>query len=493
MYKRIIRGISLSFVFIILGSFLAYLFRKILTSYLSVADYGLFFSVISFYSFFMLFIDLGLEPAATKLIVQYRLRGQEDKISSLSFSVFCFQFSLSLILYLIVYFLKDFLAVSYFHNPIAASALQFLGIWFLTAPFIIFIATLLLGYSRTTWYTALDFFRMLFLILISVFLFSQGKEIYAPLFAYLAINILLFLLYIPYVLSFIPSLFKKLQFNGIILKDVFYYGFFIAFTNFGWILISQTDTLVLTYFRSLTEVGLYNIALPLSLLLLFLMRPISIVFVPIVTELITEKKHKELQEAITLAYQYTFVFLLPFVLAFFAFSEYILSFLFSSSYIDAKYALIVLSFGTLFYAFSQFNSVIFTGLGKARYMASVAASIALLNLVLNVLLVPSLGILGAALSTSLSYIFLFLISCFYLRRFLPFAFPFSSWIYSLLLSGVIIALIFLLKFLLPWNNLFEAVLCGFILIFLYFPALYCFRIVDFKKLYHLFMENAFKS
>lgn len=492
MYQRIIRGVSLSLFFIILGSLFAYLFRKLLTSYLSVADYGLFFSVISFYSFFMLFIDLGLEPAATKFIVQYRLRGQEDQISSLSFSIFCFQFFLSLLIYLGVYFLADFLAASYFHSPLAASALQFLGIWFLTAPFIIFIAALLLGYSRTTWYTALDFFRMLFLILITGFLFLKGKEMYAPLFAYLVINLVLFFSYLPYILSFIPSLFKKLQFNGTVLKEVFSYGFFISFTNFGWILISQTDTLVLTYFRSLTEVGLYNIALPVSLLLLFFMRPISIVFVPFVTELITEKKHKELQEAITLAYQYTFVFLLPFVLAFFAFSEHILSFLFNESYIGAKYALMVLSFGTLFYAFSQFNSIIFTGLGKAKYMAIVVVVIAVFNLLLNILLVPSLGILGAALSTALSYIFLFLISCFYLRRFLPFVFPVSTWISSSLVSIVIVAFVFFLKFLLPWNNFFEAIFSGAILLILYFSALYFFHIIDFKKMYSLFMKNAFK-
>jgi len=237
---------------------------------------------------------------------------------------------------------------------------------------------------------------------------------------------------------------------------------------------------------------LYNIALPISLLLLFFMRPILIVFVPFVTEFLTEKKHKELEEVITLAYQYTFVFLLPFVLTFFAFSEHILSFLFGSTYIDAKYALMILSLGTLFYAFSQFNSIIFTGLGKAKYMAVVAASLAVLNLVLNIFLVPLFGIVGAALSTALSYILLFLISCFYLRRFLAFAFPFSTWMYSLLISAVIIPFIFFLKFILPWNNLFEAIFCGIILLCLYFFALYIFRIVDFKKMYSLFMENAFK-
>src|SRR3989338_6899218 len=127
MYQRIVRGISLSFVFIILGSLLGYLFRKLLTSTLSVAEYGLFFSVVSFYSFFMLFIDLGLEQAATKHIVEFRLQKQYDKIRALGCSILFFQFSLSSLLYLLVLLFADKIALSSFHTAAAVPALQLLG------------------------------------------------------------------------------------------------------------------------------------------------------------------------------------------------------------------------------------------------------------------------------------------------------------------------------------------------------------------------------
>ncbi len=140
------------------------------------------------------------------------------------------------------------------------------------------------------------------------------------------------------------------------------------------------------------------------MLLLFFMRPINIVFAPLVAQYTAEKKEKELRETIFIAYKYAFVILLPFVLCFMLFPELIISLLFSQEYIPAAHALQILAAGTLFYSFSLFNSIIFNGLGKAKIMAIVVALISLLNVTLNIMLIPVYSITGAAKSTSISYI-----------------------------------------------------------------------------------------
>lgn len=500
--KRIVRGIGFSFFFILLGSLFAYLFRRILAVQLSVADYGLFFSMIAFFSFFMLFIDFGLEQAATKYIVEFRLKNQLGRIQTLAFSVLFFQLFCSFFLFIIIFFFADALATSYFHTASAALFLQLLALWFLTTPFITFIAYLLLGFQRTTWYTALDFFRMSFLLLFVLIFFSYKIDLFGPILGYALLNLVLFCFYLPYVFSFFPELFRFHQvpflsffsfFEWKLFKDVFFYGLIVAFTNFGWILITQTDILSLTYLMTPYDVGLYTVALPLSLLILFFMRPVTIVFSPLVTELATEKKLHKLSEAVTLAYQYLFVFLLPFALSLMVFPEYIIPLLFDAKYLSAAPALMLLAPGTLFYAFSLFNNVVFTGLGKAKIMAYAVAAIALLNLLLNFLFIPFLGIQGAALSTFVSYVLLFGISTGYLFRNFHFSFPFSSWVRSLLCSLLSVLLIFFLKKLLPWNNLLEAVVCGVVLFVVYILLIFSFRIIKYSSfialLRHTFSEN----
>lgn len=496
MYQRLVRGISLSFLFIILGSLLGYLFRKLLTSYLSVADYGLFFGVLSFYSFFMLFIDLGLEQAATKHIVEFRLQKQYDQIRALSFSILFFQLSLSVLLYLLVLFFLDTIALHYFHTAAAVLPLQLLGIWFVTTPFILFLAALLLGFQRTTWYTSLDFFRMSFVVLVSALLLFLGNGLFSPVLAYALVQIILFLCYFPYVYRFfshiVPS-FSFASFSSLfdlgLLRSVFSYGIFIAFTNFGWILLTQTDTIFLTYFTSLETVGLYNVALPLSLLLLFFMRPVTIVFSPLATELVTEKKHDALAHAITLSYTFIFVLLLSCVSLFLLFPTFLISFLFSSAYIPAVPAFQILTLGTFFYAFSLFNGIIFTSLGKVKQMAVLVGLVALLNAVLNFFLIPLYSLTGAALATACSYFLLFFFSTLLLRRSLLFVFPLKSWLFCAVFAFLSFLFVSYLLSFFPAVTFFSFLAHSFVFAALYFGFVFGFRVIVLSDIWNFFRKS----
>jgi O-antigen/teichoic acid export membrane protein len=232
-------------------------------------------------------------------------------------------------------------------------------------------------------------------------------------------------------------------------------------------IITQTDMLMLTYFTTTHDVGLYAVALPISLLLLFFMRPINIVFAPLIAKYSAEKKEKELTETISTAYKYAFVLLVPIVLCFTLFPELIISLLFSNEYIPAVHALQILAVGTLFYSFSLFNSIIFNGLGKAKVMAVVVALISLLNIILNLFLIPTYTITGAAISTSISYILLFIISTTYISKEISLTFPVQQWMKALLSGAVTIMVIIIIKRNLAWNNVWEAIVCGSVLFVLY--------------------------
>lgn len=478
----LLRRISFSFVLIILASLLGYVFRRMLAINLSVSEYGLFYAIIGFFSFFMLFIDFGLEQAATKAIVEFRINKDFDSIRSLAFSVLGFQIICSFIFFVIVFFMSEWLATAYFHTPLAREYIIMIGIWFFTTPFIIFISYLLLGFEKTTWYTAIDFCRMIFLLAVTYTLLSVNKAIYAPAIAYACVNIILFSIYLPYVLSMFPHMIKRTQFSYIQFKKVFSYGILIALTNFGWIIITQTDMLLLTYLTTTYDVGLYAVALPLSLLLLFFMRPINIVFAPFVAQYAAEKKEKELAETVSCAYKHAFIILLPATVCFLLFPEFIISLLFSSAYLEAVPALQLLGIGTLFYSFSLFNSIIFTGIGRAKVMAYCVSSIAVLNFLFNLLLIPAYGITGAALSTMGSYILLFLFSTIYIQRSISISFPFASWIISVMCSGIAALAVFLLKQYMLLNNLTEAIVCGSVLFGVYAVLLLICKIIKIDEI-----------
>ncbi len=490
--QRVVRGISLSFVFILLGAFLAYVFRRTLALELSIEDYGLFYSLLSFFGLFMLFVDLGIEQATTKRIVELLEQKKKEQLISVVTTVFFGQLLVSFIFSLLFFIGKDFVAAYYFHNVHVASFFFILIFWFLTTPLFTFCAYILLGFQRTTWYTALDAARMLIVLVLCFIGFQYEVSLYIPVIAYAVINLVLFLVSYPYILSFFHDirLFSFTIWKTINVSEgwgILTYSIPVAFTSFGWIIITQTDTLLLTYFTSLRDVGLYNIALPVSLLLLFFMRPVIIVFAPLVTELATLHRFEKLTQALTLAYTYLFVLLLPFAVGMALFPEYIISLFFSEKYLSAVPALQLLSLGTLFYSFSLFNNVIYTGIGHAAKIAKTVASLCIVNFLLNILFVGFFhwNIIGAALATTLSYFLLFITSTYGLAKHFSFSFPLKIWFHSILFISASALLLQILKKIIPWNNLAEALLGGVLFLLFYVFLLFItktIRLQDIKNL-----------
>lgn len=490
--KRVARGITLSFTLIILGALLGYFFRRLLATELSIEDYGMFYAMLSFFGFFMLFVDLGVEQATTKRIVELIEQQKKDEIPRIMRTMLFGQLAVSAFFSILFFLAKDHIAEAYFHNPNVASFFSILIIWFLTTPITTYCAYALLGFQRTTWYTALDAARMTVVLGICLIGFEYNKSLYIPTIAYAAINIILFTGTYTYVKSFIDdvklfSLQKAKEINIAAGGEIIAYAIPVALTNFGWIILTQTDTLTLTYFTSLKEVGLYNIALPISLLLLFFMRPVIIVFAPLVTEFHAGKKKEKLSIAVTLAYTYLFVLLIPCAIGISLFSEHVISILFDTKYIGAAHALQILAIGTVFYAFSLFNNIIYTGIGEARKIAKTVAAVCILNLILNILFIEFLGwgIIGASLATAICYALLFATSTWSLEKKIMFSFPIKIWLLSILFAAVSASIIHWLRIIITWNDNTEAVLCAMLFMGIYMALILFTKTLDIEKIKEL--------
>lgn len=493
--KRVTRGISLSFVLIITGAVLAYFFRRLLATELSIEDYGMFYAMLSFFGFFMLFVDLGVEQATTKKIVELIEQKKQQEIPKVMRTMLFGQLAISLLFSVLFFLAKNYIATVYFHNANVSSFFWILSIWFLTTPLVTCCAYTLLGFQRTTWYTTLDAARMAIVLGICLMGFQYNKSLYIPAIAYAAINLLLFTGTYPYIKSFVKELelfsLKKIKETDIAVGfEILKYAIPVAFTNFGWIILTQTDTLALTYFSSLREVGLYNIALPISLLLLFFMRPVIIVFAPLVTEFHASKKQEKLSEAVTLAYTYLFVLLIPCAVGIALFPEYIIPLLFTGKYIAAASALQILAIGTVFYAFSLLNNVVYTGIGEAKTIAKTVAAICVLNLILNILFVGSLGwsIVGAALATTICYVLLFVTSTWRLEKHITFSFPWKTWLFSLFFAAASAGIIIWMKKIIIWNNFAEAVVCSILFMIIYSVLILLTKTIDMTKTRQLFKK-----
>ena len=93
----------------------------------------------------------------------------------------------------------------------------------------------------------------------------------------------------------------------------------------------------------------------------------------------------------------------PILFCIIIFSTYLLSF-FGSDYIIAKNALIILASSQLFNSISGPSAIFLNMTGRQKTLNIILIIALLINVALNVTLIPTLGMIGAALSTAISLV-----------------------------------------------------------------------------------------
>lgn len=172
----------------------------------------------------------------------------------------------------------------------------------------------------------------------------------------------------------------------------------LVFLN-GWI-----DTIMVGAFLTKRDVGIYNIALKMSGLLLLFWTSVNVVVTPKFSELYSQNKMDELSEVVRHSTSIIFYCTLPLFLILILFPGQILS-VFGEEFTSGKYALIILCIGNLAGAWAGSEGYFMQMTNSQVAFQNITLTSSLLSFLLNLLLIPRYGIEGAAVATCISIIF----------------------------------------------------------------------------------------
>ena len=484
--KRAATGTIFVFLFGILTAFFGYLLRLVLTANLTPAEYGLYYSCLSLIGLFALFKDFGLNQSLVYHISKFRTERKLKKLRSSVFTVLFIQSIPALIISIIIFLCADFLVLNYLHlseNLLAgAFVIKFLAIVYFIQIFYGIILSILQGFQKMKFFAIADFCRMVFYFAFTLLFISLNFAVLSPALGFLLSYILSVALFSPFVAKLIPK--AKFSFSKELTKKLIFYGFPIMLSGAAGLIIGYTDTILITLFKSLEEVGIYQTAQPTARLLWFFSGALASVLFPMVTELKT-KKDGTLEKGISLIYRYVWVALIPFALMAFAFSKEILNLFFGSFYARGSLVLKILAIGAIFYSVAQINGVALNGIGKPQNFTKIVYLGAIANLIGNLLLIPIVGIAGAAISTLLTYFIMFCFSFFELKKFIKLELPLAEWIKTLFAGFVALLSIYLLKNLLATNVFLEVFICFSLSISLFFCLLIALKVIDLNEILKL--------
>jgi O-antigen/teichoic acid export membrane protein len=169
-------------------------------------------------------------------------------------------------------------------------------------------------------------------------------------------------------------------------------------TILGW-----TDTFFIGYFMNDSQVGFYNAALPTAAIMLIPLQALGALALPSLSEE-SQKSRKEVSSVLKTLTRWTITVTFPAFILMALFSKEMLRLLFGTQYTVAASSLIILSVGYLFNTSTGHLGEVVKTYSRTDLLFKNTVAKFVINIPLNIFLIPKFGIIGAAGATSLSMI-----------------------------------------------------------------------------------------
>jgi O-antigen/teichoic acid export membrane protein len=426
--------ISMLFAKIIGG----YLYKIIIAKYYGLEAYGMFSLAFMLISIFISFSSLGLTEGILRLVPIYKEKKEYDKINYLfKFTII----TLGIIGFFsafILFIFSDIISISVFHNPLLSNYIKIFSLSIFISIILSILLSVLRAYEEIKWYSILYNIstNLLKVSLIILFIFLGVTKVISISLSYV-LAVALTLIFAFFVCKkkcsqvFISSNLKK-QEKKDILKQLFSYSLPLLFFGFVSSILSWIDTFFIGYYKGVSQVGLYNAALPLVLLLNFAPEIFMQLFFPLINREYSKKNIILIRELSKQVGKWVFILNLPLVILLLVFPGAFINIIFGNEFLPAIDALRILSIGFFIGSISIISYNLIAMTGKSKLLLYNMAFASLLNFILNLFLVPinkiwifdnSTGIVGAALSTTISliiYSLLLILESKYLISIVPF-------------------------------------------------------------------------
>ena len=204
----------------------------------------------------------------------------------------------------------------------------------------------------------------------------------------------------------------------------------------------QADSFLIGYFLTASDLGYYTTAVSLSRFFWRVPQSIQMITYPATSEYWSKDKRESLNKMIDKSMKYSACILLPVGLAVWFFAKDIVTFLFGDEFIYAVLPLQILLIGTVINgATSRPIGGSLAGAGRPDLdMIKVTVS-AVVNVLLNILLIPHFGLIGAAVATTISLSLTSALSIFFIVKILNVKIDFK-WFVKMFGTAFIALLVF---------------------------------------------------
>ncbi|MFB6294451.1 MAG: flippase, partial [Candidatus Nanohaloarchaea archaeon] len=289
------------------------------------------------------------------------------------------------------------------------------------------------GNARYKVYTE-DLLRYGSILAAVLFFVSRGLQVRHAIYAYVAGFALVCAVGVYYVRSVFPY---RLRDSRFIPGELLTFAWPLLVVSIIGVLNSYLDVLMLGWLVDSVRVGIYEVAISLASILYMFRMGGQYMFLPAVSELYAEEAMERISELYSTVTRWVATLALPVTAGFLLFPADILQLLLGTEYLPGTVPLALLSVGVFLSAVVGPADMVLLATGRTKQLMAAVVAFAAVDAMLNLLLIPMYGMVGAAVAMTAGFLAAGLLSFMFVRRDLGMT-P-ASPVYPRLLAGVLLA------------------------------------------------------
>ncbi len=412
--RELLRGGSVALVLRMTGMLTGYVFTLLISRSLGAGAVGVFALSLTVLTVFSVAGRLGLDTALLRFVAEYTARERTDLVWDVYLKAIKVVVPLTVLLSCSLFFSSTIIAEHVFHKEFLGPSFMLVSFAVLPMVLIFINSESLRGLKKIREYVFLQnvaVFLFASMILSVALLFTRSERI--PVIAYVMS------LFIVSALSLTCWL-RSAGLNGhgrgegVELRPLLKVSLPLLLSGSLFLIMQWTDTIMLGVFRTEVEVGIYNIALKVAGLTSVALFAVNSIAAPKFAEFYGRGDIEGLGRVARQSTKLIFWISFPVLLVFLLFPSDILG-VFGGEFKAGVYVLIILTLGQFVNAISGSVGYILQMTGRQKVFQNIILAASIINIVLNVLLIPRYGMNGAAFASMVSMGFWNLSSVLYLK------------------------------------------------------------------------------
>lgn len=253
------------------------------------------------------------------------------------------------------------------------------------------------------------------LLVLSILVLFSGLGLIALSIVFLVTQIIILLLSLFFAARIIKI--PQVKFNSSFCRYLIKTAVFFAFIEVLWMVYFKIDIVMLAKLKDEAVVGWYNAAYVIVNFITFISMLSMQVFFPVLSNLYQKEKNK-FKETAERLFRYLVLIVVPIVPVIFVLSDKIINLIYGSGYSHSVNALKVLIFVIIFLFPGNLFAHILGSSNRHKTLTLINFTGVVVNVVLNLILIPRFSYIGAGISTIITEIMLCLLLYTAVSRFL---------------------------------------------------------------------------